>query len=363
MTNKVVKLNLPASRGYDIIIGKNTLESLPCVLKNRSINRVTVITDGNVNKLYGKKVESALKTAGITGKSVIPAGEKYKNLDTIKKIYAFFAAHFVERRTAVIAVGGGVVGDTAGFAAATYLRGVPVIHVPTTLLAQVDSSVGGKTGVDLAVGKNLVGAFYQPAAVVADTEVLKTLPLRELRGGLAEVVKYGVLADAGLFRILELTIGKVMGYNSGVLEQIVYRCVKIKAGIVEKDEYERYGLRAKLNLGHTFGHAVETLTGYKKYTHGEAVAIGTVVAAKTAESMGYTVKGLAVRIERLLHAYGLPTSWPKELGVEAVISAMARDKKVSDGKIKAVLPTKIGNVITGIVIDKKILTRVLVPSR
>jgi len=318
----------------------------PFVAGRRSV----IVSNPTVFPLYGEQVSAAVSAAGGTPLTVLmPDGEAYKNLGELEKILDQFAAHSLTRKSVVIALGGGVIGDVAGFAASAYMRGVPFIQVPTTLLAQVDSSVGGKTGVNLTAGKNLVGAFYQPQLVFVNGNTLLTLDTRECRAGYAEVIKYGMIADTVLFTQLEeCTTGLFDELSASpalipdVLADIIKRCCEIKADVVAQDERES-GLRAILNYGHTFGHAVENLTGYTRFVHGEAVAIGMHAAAVFAGKLGMCDESLVARQKALLQAAGLPVQFPA-LDTDAVIASFYRDKKSSSGSLRFVLPTSIGTV-------------------
>jgi 3-dehydroquinate synthase len=287
----------------------------------------------------------ALREAGFrTAVATVPAGEGSKSLAELSRLYDALYDMAADRRTAVVAVGGGVVGDLGGFAAATYNRGLPLLMVPTTLLAMVDSSVGGKTGVNHPKGKNLIGAFHQPAGVWIDTAFLDTLPDREFRSGLAEVVKYGVILDADFFEELEANAGAILDRDPERLQAIIARSCRLKADVVEKDEREETGLRAVLNYGHTFAHAFEAVAGYGTWLHGEAVAAGMVCAGRLAERLGRVPDGFTRRQAQLLEAFGLPTAplpgWP----ADALIDAMRRDKKAAGGSLRFVLPTRLGHV-------------------
>jgi len=305
------------------------------------------VTNPTVNRLYGKTVFASLKAAGFTCMPVeIPDGEQYKTLDWANAIFTALLINTFDRRSPLVALGGGVIGDLTGFAAASYMRGVPFVQAPTTLLAMVDSSVGGKTGVNHPLGKNMIGAFYQPRLVLMDLDALKTLPKEELLSGMAEVIKYGVIWDRELFEFLEKNREKILNLEEGPLGHIIRRSCEIKADVVNKDEREG-GLRAILNFGHTVGHAVETLSDYR-IRHGEAVAIGMVYAAKLAHRTGLCDARVPERVENLISAYGLPTS----LSVMKPRPAVARftdtiqvDKKAEAGKVRFVLPTKIGCVV------------------
>ena len=278
---------------------------------------------------------------------MVPAGETAKSLKTVQICYDLLAEHRLERKSFIVALGGGVVGDLAGFVAATYLRGIEFVQVPTTLLAQVDSSVGGKVGVNLKAGKNLVGAFYQPRLVLCDLDTLGTLPVREFRAGLGEVIKYGIISDAKLFARLERDLPKLLRRESKTLADVVARCCEIKAEVVGQDEMEG-GLRAILNFGHTIGHALENVSGYGKYLHGEAISIGQVAAAGLSQKISGLPARDVLRIENLLQAAGLPVEVKlNPARRKKLFAAMRHDKKVSGGEIKFVLATQIGRVQFG----------------
>lgn len=333
-------------RSYNICIGSGILPELGGrYLKTLPVGKkVLVITNPKVRRLYGQIVKECLSGAGyavLVGE--MGDGEKYKTMATAERLYDLAYASGIDRLSPVVALGGGVVGDTAGFVAATYLRGVPLIQVPTTLLAQVDSSVGGKVAVNHPRGKNIIGVFYQPRLVLADVNLLKTLPPRELRSGLAEVIKYGVIWSEEFFSWLEENIEALLAGEAGSLVHVVRESCRIKAKVVEADETEG-GLRAILNYGHTAGHAVEALTGYKKYTHGEAVGIGMVVAARLARSLDLLDFSELSRIEALVRRVGLPHELPENLLVEDLVESFSHDKKVAGGKLTFVLPGRIGKV-------------------
>jgi 3-dehydroquinate synthase len=276
---------------------------------------------------------------------ILPDGEAFKNTQTLNTIYDVLLQNRCERSTTLVALGGGVIGDLTGYAAATYLRGVPFIQIPTTLLSQVDSSVGGKTGINHPLGKNMVGAFYQPQVVLADIDTLQTLPPREFSAGMAEVIKYGLIRDAEFFNWLEANITKLMALVESAISKAIYRSCQNKADVVARDEHEQ-GERALLNLGHTFGHAIENAMGYGVWLHGEAVAAGTMMAADLSQRMGWLNADEVKRTQALLAAANLPLDAPK-LGVDKYIDLMQLDKKVSDGKIRLVLQQGIGkSVIT-----------------
>jgi 3-dehydroquinate synthase len=291
----------------------------------------------------------------------VPSGEGAKSLENVEKCYDQLARHRLERKSSIVALGGGVVGDLAGFVAATYLRGIPFVQIPTTLLAQVDSSVGGKTGVNLKAGKNLVGSFHQPRLVLCDLDTLDTLPEREFRAGLAEIVKYGVIYDAALFRLLERDMGKILKRDSRLLARIIARSCAIKADVVGQDETET-GLRAILNFGHTVGHAIENTAGYGTFLHGEAISIGQVYAAILSVHLAGLPVAEAQRIADLLHHAGLPTSICLSTAErKRLLEAMKLDKKVSSGEIKFVLAERIGKVKFGQKVPASVLKDVLTP--
>lgn len=331
---------------YPIYFADGKKGSLAQVLsRHLESSHWVIVTNPLVDKLHGAAFKKELKGLGKIHTLYIPEGEKYKTLQTVEKLYKEFLKCKVDRSTPIIALGGGVVGDVAGFAAATYLRGLPLVQIPTTLLAQVDSSVGGKTGVDLSAGKNLVGAFYQPKLVYMDVSVLKTLPPREVLCGSAEVIKYAAIASESLFKTLEKKVGPFLHLDSSLLKKVVKECVKIKANVVERDEKETLGIRSILNFGHTLGHAVETLSGYHTYSHGEAVAIGMAFAVQLSESMGLTKTWTVDRLMNLIHEIGLPHQVPP-YSKNAYLQVMARDKKMMKGKIRYVFIKKIGMVTT-----------------
>ena len=342
----VVKVELGA-RSYDILIGAKLDKLGEEMSRLRVGTKVAVVTNPTVNKLYGKAVLTSLAAAGFTSMPVeIPDGEQHKTLDWANAIFTALLINTFDRRSPLVALGGGVIGDLTGFAASSYMRGVPFVQVPTTLLAMVDSSVGGKTGVNHPLGKNMIGAFYQPRLVLMDLDALKTLPKEELLSGMAEVIKYGVIWDHELFEFLEKNRDKILNLEEGPLGHIIRRSCEIKADVVSKDEREG-GLRAILNYGHTVGHAVETLSDYAS-RHGEAVAIGMVYAAKLAHRTGLCDARIPERIEKLINAYGLPTSLsvmkPRPT-VTQFMDMIQVDKKAEAGKVRFVLPKKIGEVV------------------
>jgi 3-dehydroquinate synthase len=308
-----------------------------------------IITDSNIAGTHAATVRQSLVAAGWNCETeILPAGETSKSLDVVTRVYDRLIGMQADRRTLVVAVGGGVVGDAAGFVAATYTRGLPFVQIPTTLLSAVDSSVGGKTGVNHPLAKNMIGAFYQPIGVLIDTAALQTLPDREYRAGLAEVVKYGVILDAAFFEYLEQNVDAINARRPDVVRQMVAQSCRLKADVVEKDEFESSGLRAVLNYGHTFGHAFEALCGYGQLLHGEAVAIGMVYASRLAERRGLIESPLTERQIRLLQALKLPTALPPGLTLsnDAILGRMKLDKKAVSGSLRFVLPTRLGEVKT-----------------
>jgi 3-dehydroquinate synthase len=336
-------------RTYTIVVDRKLLSTLGERCGNFGLSgRCAVITDKIVAAHYAKNALYALKKVGIDPVLItIPAGEKAKSLTVVQRCYDALAKHRLERKSFIIALGGGVVGDLAGFVAATYLRGIPFVQVPTTLLAQVDSSVGGKVGVNLAAGKNLVGAFHQPRHVLCDLTTLDTLPDREFRAGLAEVIKYGIIYDSELFGRLERDMPKILKRHGETLGDIVARCCEIKADVVGQDETET-GLRAILNFGHTIGHGLEAISRYGKYLHGEAISIGQVAAAMLSSRITGLPLADVDRIRALLKKAGLPVSVRlSKAQRKQLFEAMRLDKKVSAGEIKFVLARRIGNVEFG----------------
>jgi len=343
-TPTTVRVEL-AERSYDILIGDSLLESLGEFVQSRQrTSHVVLITDENVEQPHGQMAGESLTEAGIeVDLMIVPAGEPSKSTALADELWRRMLDVGADRKSAVVAVGGGVVGDLAGFIAATFARGVPFFQVPTTLLADVDSSVGGKVGVNLPGAKNMVGAFWQPHGVLIDTATLATLPDREYRAGLAEVVKYGVILDAEFFAWLEQHIEAINNRDSATLAHIIARSCRLKADVVENDERETSGLRAVLNYGHTFCHAIEAIAGYGEFLHGEAVSIGMLCASRLAASMGRVDADFTQRQKNLLAALQLPVATPN-LDTDQLLQAMQRDKKVEHGKLRFVLPTKMGHV-------------------
>ena len=334
-------------RSYPIHIGSGLLERPDRLLPHLVQKWVAIVTNATVAPLYLEKLSQPLRAAGVRVLPIIlPDGEEYKDWQTLNQIFDELLKHRAERKTTLIALGGGVIGDMTGFAAASYQRGVPFIQIPTTLLAQVDSSVGGKTGINHPLGKNMIGAFYQPKLVLADTDTLKTLPPRELSAGLAEVIKYGLIWDAEFFAWLEGHMEALRALDPEAISHAIYRSCEIKAQVVAADERES-GLRALLNLGHTFGHAIEAGMGYGNWLHGEGVAAGMVLAARLSARMGLVKDEELSRTEALVACAGLPVEAPA-LGLERYLSYMGVDKKVEAGRIRFVLLKRIGEAfVTG----------------
>ena len=332
-------------RSYDIVIGSNMLGNIGASLKPFGFSpKIAVVSNPTVYPLYGDAVTNSLKKAGFDVlKVIVPDGEEYKDLLWVEYIYNELLTAKLDRSSSLIALGGGVIGDITGFAASTYMRGISYIQIPTTLLAQVDSSVGGKTGVNHKRGKNMVGTFWQPRLVWVDVKTLKTLQKREFLAGVAEVIKYGVIWDDGFFDFLETERKKILNLDREALLYIVKRSCEIKAEVVSKDERES-GLRAILNFGHTIGHAIETATEYRKYLHGEAVAIGMHLEARLASMLNLIDIVTVSRIKALIDSYGLPSEKPLDIDVEHILSSMELDKKAVAGQLKFILPEKIGKV-------------------
>jgi 3-dehydroquinate synthase len=339
----IVPVDIPSAR-YDVLVDAGALASAGQRLSGLTKSKkIAVVTDSNVGPLHLQALEQSLRAAGFeVVVATIPAGEEHKNLATIASIFDQLLPAKLDRSTPVVALGGGVVGDMAGFVAATLLRGVPFVQIPTTLLAMVDASVGGKTGVDHAVGKNLIGAFHQPFVALIDPQVLRTLPLRELRGGLAECIKHDIIRDADHFVTLERNIARALQLDVAFLTELIAHNVAIKAKVVAADPLEK-GERAHLNFGHTFGHAIEAASKFS-YSHGESVSLGMIAAARAAARLGMLDEASVQRIARVIAAADLPTGGIK-LEVSEVIETMHFDKKVAAGKIRFVLPDRIGHVV------------------
>ena len=332
--------NYPVWVGWGILddIGQRTKEYL-------SPSCVYIITDESILE-HARKVQISMEKSGIASHMyIVPPGESSKTLETVQQIYSWLAGRKAERRHLIVAVGGGVIGDMAGFVAATYLRGMPFVQVPTTLLAMMDASIGGKVAVDLPQGKNLVGAFYQPKFVLSDVETLVSLPERELNSGWAEAIKHGLILDEDLLGVFEDRVNEVRSLDRDIATKIIRNSVAIKANVVSRDERETLGIRILLNYGHTIGHAIESSTGYTKYLHGEAVSIGMMAAAKIGQFAGVLREEEVIRQENVLKAYGLPVR-AQGLDAKKIIEATTADKKTSDGIVNWVLLKGLGNAVT-----------------
>ena len=347
-----------AERSYPIHIGNGLLEQADLLLPHLQHKRAAVVTNTTVAPLYLEPLRSRLQAAGVeTIPVILPDGEAYKNAETLGQIYDALLTHRCERNTPLIALGGGVVGDMTGYAAATFLRGVPFIQIPTTLLAQVDSSVGGKTGINHPLGKNMIGAFYQPQVVLADIATLNTLPDQELRSGIAEVIKYGLIRDLPFFEWLEQNMLKLLARDAAALQYAVTQSCQNKAEVVGADERES-GDRALLNLGHTFGHAIETGMGYGVWLHGEGVAAGTIMAADLSHRLGWISEQDVARTRRLIELAELPVVGPL-LGTENYLQLMGLDKKVVGGRMRFVLLKSIGHAVVSGDVPQELLRQTL----
>lgn len=354
-----INVNL-SERSYVISIGVGVLDSVGEIVSSVCApTSVAVISNPTIAKYYAAKVIASLEQASIrTHKIIIPAGERFKTLRSAGRIYDGLLDMKMDRRGVVVALGGGVIGDMAGFAAATYMRGIDFVQVPTTLLAQVDASVGGKTGVDLPQGKNLVGAFHQPRAVIMDIETLGSLPARELRSGFAEVVKHGIIYDREYFDYIDINAKDLLGRDIDRLEYTVCRSVEIKRDVVQADECES-GIRAILNYGHTLGHAIEVMSGYGKYRHGEASSIGMVTEALLAEDNSLSEPGITKKIVAVLGKMRLPVKFDTSLDTGDIIRTIELDKKTMGGAIRLALPVKLGECRIVSNIDRKMLARAI----
>ena len=346
MTERCIAVAL-GERSYTVHIGAGMLASgraAEIVSRAARGKRVCLVTHPALAADYAAPLAETLQALDLDTTTVtIPAGERFKHLNTVARLYQEFLNAGLDRKSLVVAVGGGVLGDIVGFAAATYLRGIPFVQVPTTLLAQVDASVGGKTGVDLPQGKNLVGAFHQPAAVVIDTNTLRTLPPRELRSGLSEIIKYGIIYDKAFLSSVVNDLPGLLKRDVSLLTAAIARSCEIKAEVVGQDETEQ-GLRAILNFGHTIGHALEALTAYRRFKHGEAIAIGMVTACLLGEEVGVTPPEVTAQLCDALQRAHLPITFPAEIEADAILEAAQRDKKTEAGRLRFVLARQIGDV-------------------
>jgi 3-dehydroquinate synthase len=340
-----ISLNVElGERSYPILIGRGLLDDGALLARHigSGSGKVAIVTNTTIAPLYLDKVAAPLRAGGREVVSIVlPDGEEYKNWESLNQVFDALLANKCDRKTTLVALGGGVIGDLTGYAAASYMRGVPFVQIPTTLLAQVDSSVGGKTGINHPLGKNMIGAFYQPRAVIADTATLDTLPARELSAGLAEVIKHGAILDPGFFDWIESNIGKLVARDHAALAHAILRSCEIKADVVRRDEREG-GLRAVLNFGHTFGHAIENGLGYGAWLHGEAVGCGMVMAAELSRRLGLVDEACVTRVRALVKAAGLPATAP-DLGTERWIELMEVDKKNEGGEIKFILLKPLGS--------------------
>ncbi|BCE01009.1 3-dehydroquinate synthase [Marinicellulosiphila megalodicopiae] len=356
MTYQTLNVDL-AERSYPIFIGPDLLNKSELFTPYISGKKVLIVTNQTVAPLYLERLKSSLSSFELD-EIILPDGEQYKTLDTVNLIFTHLLEKKHSRKTTLIALGGGVIGDMTGFAAASFQRGVDFIQIPTTVLSQVDSSVGGKTGVNHKLGKNMIGAFKQPKAVFADTNTLKTLPNRELSAGIAEVVKYGLITDYLFFEWLEKNILELYSLDERAVQYAIKQSCLVKADIVNQDEMES-GVRALLNLGHTFGHAIETSLGYGKYLHGEAVAIGTVMASYLSVLEGNISFEDHLRIINLFEKVNLPVDSPVEMQVDDFVEKMSIDKKVVDGKLRLILFSKMSQAIISDTFDHEKLMKTL----
>ncbi len=354
---KRIKLNL-TDRNYELLIAPRLLDEAGDYLKDLGFSgKLALITNPDIERLYGRKLAHSLDEAGFSVSTMeVRAGEDSKTLDTAGRLYHSLSDIHAERGTPVLALGGGVIGDLAGFVAATYQRGVPLVQLPTTLLAQVDSSIGGKVAVNHGKLKNSIGAFYQPSLILSDIATLKTLPPREFAGGLAEIIKSAIIKDSDFFSYLEANLGKIKALNNDTLVETISRAAVIKAEVVMEDELDR-GVRSILNFGHTIGHGIETASRFQ-IAHGEAVAIGMAGAAAISNRMGFLSSGELERIRSLLKAAGLSTEMPTS-HYEAILQAMLHDKKIVEGRIRFVLPTKIGQTVISDMVERSLLQDIL----
>lgn len=355
----IIQVNLK-EKSYEILIGKGILEDLgDHLLKKMKPGRCAIISNPTVSKLYRSKVEQSLRSSGFNVVILeVPDHETSKSLTFAEQLYSELIKHKMDRDSCIVALGGGVIGDLAGFVAATYMRGIVLVQVPTTLLAQVDSAIGGKVAVDLETGKNLIGSFHQPILVLSDVETLKTLSKKEIQSGLAEVIKYGIIANKDLFELVENNMDKIFTKDIDILNEIVKRCSRIKTRIVENDEKE-HGIRAILNFGHTLGHTLEAATNYHGYSHGEAISIGMIFASLLSIHFKELNNEEYQRIEKVIHKAGLPIRLTSSYDPKHIISLMRHDKKVKMEKIRFILPRTIGEVFITETISEMILEKEL----
>jgi 3-dehydroquinate synthase len=357
----IIPVELPTSR-YSVVIKPQGLQHLGEKCRQLKLGeKIVVVSNPIIFDHYGTTVVESLTNAGFqVSTCILPAGEQYKNFDSLQKIYDAAIEQRLERSSTLLALGGGVVGDMTGFAASSWLRGINFIQVPTSLLAMVDASIGGKTGINHPWGKNLIGAFYQPRLVMIDPEVLQTLPAKEFRAGMAEVIKYGIIWDAELLAMLEKAdqLDSFAGLDLHLISEILRRSAQAKVDVVSQDEKEA-GLRAILNYGHTIGHAVESLTGYKVVNHGEAVAIGMVAAGKLAVAANMWSQADADRQNVVIRKTGLPTKLPDGMIIDEIVTALFLDKKVQSGRIRFVLPTKVGQATVTDAIENTLVANIL----
>ena len=356
---KTINIQLD-ERSYPIYIGQDLISDYELISQHLPHKKIAVITNDLIADIYLKPLLDSLSPHKDVISIILPDGEKYKNMDSLNTIYSELLKSKADRNITLIALGGGVIGDITGFAAATYMRGVNFVQIPTTLLSQVDSSVGGKTGINHALGKNMIGSFYQPKCVITDVNVLNTLPSRELSAGLAEVIKYGLIRDVRFFEWLEDNIQLLVEMNQDYLIEAILRSCQNKADVVEADEFES-GIRAILNLGHTFGHAIEVAQGYGNWLHGEAVGAGMVMAAELSQSMGWLSEKDVERIIILIKNAGLPTV-PPRISVEKYLELMMLDKKTKDGQINLVLQKSMGEAVLTNAYDSSKLRQILEQS-
>lgn len=346
MGSLLIPVKLPSCH-YDIVIAQHSLTQIGSEMALRGFKgKVLLISNPLIFKHYGSVVQDGLEAAGFSVSScILVAGERYKTLRVLNRIYDAAFAAGLERSSTILALGGGVIGDMAGFAAATWLRGIRFVQVPTSLLAMVDASIGGKTGVNIPQGKNLIGAFYQPHLVWMDPSVLKTLPVREFRSGMAEVVKYGIIGSPEMVEFLEglPRLNQYDAFSETDLQKMIAQAATCKVTVVQEDEKEA-GLRATLNYGHTLGHALESATQYRRYLHGEAVALGMVAAAELSVQLAWWSETEAQRQNDLLKRCSLPVQWPNDISEETLLTIMQSDKKVVEGQVRFILPEKIGRV-------------------